>query len=155
MTETGPAQASPVEDDAALSLSAASVVGKDGKNPLLELFSDVRRKLNFPSKEPALVDLLLREYIARGWDASNQQWRGALWTSLDKELRVTSLDRNPATPYWKLKWDTRVVEKFSEYEGDGASHTKKPEASEVEYEVTAEKHLGEMGNDVVGTSSEV
>ncbi|KAJ6597483.1 hypothetical protein DFH09DRAFT_1272188 [Mycena vulgaris] len=38
------------------------------------------------TKRPMLIDLPLHEYIARGWDATNEQWKNTVWPTLDKDF---------------------------------------------------------------------
>jgi hypothetical protein len=41
------------------------------------------------------------EYLARGWDANNNQWRSVLWPALDKDFRAADLDKTP--PVWRIQ----------------------------------------------------
>ncbi|KAJ7145630.1 hypothetical protein C8R44DRAFT_606 [Mycena epipterygia] len=36
------------------------------------------------TKKSGLADLPLHEYVARGWDATNEQWRNTVWPKLDE-----------------------------------------------------------------------
>jgi hypothetical protein len=48
--------------------------------------------------KPELIDLHLHEYVARGWDATNEQWRNTVWPTLDQGF--VSSPRPSAT--WNL-----------------------------------------------------
>ncbi|KAF8185839.1 hypothetical protein K438DRAFT_1836409 [Mycena galopus ATCC 62051] len=97
-------QPSTTEEAMPLSLSLAAIeTTKSRQNRLTELFTDVRRKVT-PKKRPALADLPLQEYISRGWDPDNGSWRDVIWTSLDKDFRITELEKAQTTPVWKLGW---------------------------------------------------
>ncbi|KAJ6534971.1 hypothetical protein B0H19DRAFT_1271641 [Mycena capillaripes] len=41
------------------------------------------------------------EYLARGWDATNNRWRSVLWPALDQHLRAADVERTP--PVWHLE----------------------------------------------------
>jgi hypothetical protein len=41
------------------------------------------------------------EYLARGWDADNNEWRSALWPALDEHFRAADLERR--SPVWKIQ----------------------------------------------------
>jgi len=41
------------------------------------------------------------EYLARGWDANNNQWRSVLWPALDKHFRAADVECN--SPVWKIQ----------------------------------------------------
>ncbi|KAJ7245671.1 hypothetical protein B0H12DRAFT_783486 [Mycena haematopus] len=53
-----------------------------------------------------------QEYLARGWDASNNEWRGVLWPALDKHSRAAVYERTPPVStiqcQWKQAATTRV-----------------------------------------------
>ncbi|KAJ7797487.1 hypothetical protein B0H13DRAFT_2168596 [Mycena leptocephala] len=52
-----------------------------------------------PSVSPP-TDISPHEYLARGWDANNNEWRRVLWPALDKDFRPA----DPGTaPVWKLQ----------------------------------------------------
>ncbi|KAJ6522673.1 hypothetical protein DFH09DRAFT_1191306 [Mycena vulgaris] len=44
-----------------------------------------------------------REYLARGWDANNNQWRSVLWPALDKHFRVADLEKPRTSPVWEIQ----------------------------------------------------
>ncbi|KAJ7127951.1 hypothetical protein C8R44DRAFT_101163 [Mycena epipterygia] len=44
------------------------------------------------------------EFLARGWDAENNQWRSVLWPALDQHFRAADLERT--SPAWKIQWKT-------------------------------------------------
>ncbi|KAJ7622263.1 hypothetical protein FB45DRAFT_1091051 [Roridomyces roridus] len=39
------------------------------------------------SMKPSLIDVPLHEYVARGWDETNKEWRNTVWPSLDKDFQ--------------------------------------------------------------------
>jgi hypothetical protein len=41
------------------------------------------------------------EYLARGWDANNNEWRSVLWPALDKNFRAA--DPEGTSPIWKIQ----------------------------------------------------
>ncbi|KAJ7855007.1 hypothetical protein B0H14DRAFT_3136436 [Mycena olivaceomarginata] len=41
------------------------------------------------------------EYLARGWDVHNNQWRSVLWPALDKHFRAAALERT--SPVWNIR----------------------------------------------------
>jgi hypothetical protein len=42
-----------------------------------------------------------REFMARGWDAENNEWRSVLWPALDKHFRAADLEGTK--PVWKIQ----------------------------------------------------
>ncbi|KAJ7224898.1 hypothetical protein C8J57DRAFT_1390645 [Mycena rebaudengoi] len=52
-----------------------------------------------------LTDISAHEYLARGWDVDNEEWRGVLWPALDKEFLAAG--REETAPVWKVRflWD--------------------------------------------------
>ncbi|KAJ7127911.1 hypothetical protein C8R44DRAFT_779029 [Mycena epipterygia] len=44
------------------------------------------------------------EFLARGWDAENNQWRSVLWPALDQHFRAADLEQTQ--PAWKIQWKT-------------------------------------------------
>ncbi|KAF8185840.1 hypothetical protein K438DRAFT_2154682 [Mycena galopus ATCC 62051] len=101
---TAPHRPSTVEEAMPLSLSLAAIEStKSRQSRITELFTDVRNKVT-AKKRPKLADLPLREYISRGWDPDNGTWRDVVWTSLDKDFRITELEKAQTTPVWKLGW---------------------------------------------------
>ncbi|KAJ7478987.1 hypothetical protein FB451DRAFT_172453 [Mycena latifolia] len=49
-----------------------------------------------------VVALPPHEYLARGWDVTNNQWRSVLWPALDQHFRAADLERT--SPVWNLEW---------------------------------------------------
>ncbi|KAJ7479068.1 hypothetical protein FB451DRAFT_1240534 [Mycena latifolia] len=49
-----------------------------------------------------VVALPPHEYLARGWDVTNNQWRSVLWPALDEHFRAADLERT--SPVWNLEW---------------------------------------------------
>jgi hypothetical protein len=41
------------------------------------------------------------EYLARGWDAVNGEWRSVLWPVLDKDFRAAKLEKT--SPVWEIQ----------------------------------------------------
>ncbi|KAJ7857901.1 hypothetical protein B0H13DRAFT_1902087 [Mycena leptocephala] len=41
------------------------------------------------------------EYLARGWDVHNNEWRSVLWPALDKQFRAAALERT--SPVWNIR----------------------------------------------------
>jgi hypothetical protein len=41
------------------------------------------------------------EYLARGWDVNNDEWRNVLWPALDKHFRAADLEGT--SPVWKIQ----------------------------------------------------
>ncbi|KAJ7467450.1 hypothetical protein B0H11DRAFT_2284397 [Mycena galericulata] len=50
------------------------------------------------TKKPVSIDLPMQEYVARGWDVTNQQWRNVLWPALDGGF--SDMPRSPTA--WNL-----------------------------------------------------
>ncbi|KAK7052523.1 hypothetical protein R3P38DRAFT_2501646 [Favolaschia claudopus] len=48
------------------------------------------------------------EYLARGWDANNEEWRSVLWPVLDKDFRATDVEGT--LPVWNLQCPRRAVQ---------------------------------------------
>ncbi|KAJ7681971.1 hypothetical protein DFH06DRAFT_284889 [Mycena polygramma] len=49
------------------------------------------------------------EYLARGWDANNNQWRSVLWPALDKHFRAAALERT--SPVWNIQCPWKQAQK--------------------------------------------
>lgn len=49
------------------------------------------------------VDIPPYEYLARGWDATNEKWQEVLWTALDQDFRAA--EREGTSPVWKMQWN--------------------------------------------------
>ncbi|KAJ7121090.1 hypothetical protein C8R44DRAFT_736776 [Mycena epipterygia] len=54
------------------------------------------------TKQSALADLPLHEYVARGWDATNEQWRNTVWPKLDEGFVDA---RGSSSAAWNLALD--------------------------------------------------
>lgn len=50
----------------------------------------------------SLADIPPREYLARGWDVNNNEWRRVLWPALDKDFRRAEVGGKK--PVWKIQW---------------------------------------------------
>ncbi|KAJ7038626.1 hypothetical protein C8F04DRAFT_1179640 [Mycena alexandri] len=66
-------------------------------NRLLPLFST---KLGQRSPVCSLADIETHEYLARGWDANNNEWRQVLWPALDKNFRAADFEGKSRV--WKI-----------------------------------------------------
>ncbi|KAJ6448586.1 hypothetical protein C8R45DRAFT_1046037 [Mycena sanguinolenta] len=58
---------------------------KTGMRKLIQKFAPKSSRQK--SKKPDLIDLPLHEYVARGWDHTNQMWRNTVWPTLDRGFR--------------------------------------------------------------------
>lgn len=58
-------------------------------------------KLGQRSPVCSLADIGTHEYLARGWDANNNEWRQVLWPALDKDFRAA--DFEDKSPVWKIQ----------------------------------------------------
>ncbi|KAJ7443903.1 hypothetical protein B0H11DRAFT_452398 [Mycena galericulata] len=73
------------------------------KEPLKDNMRKFMSQLTFKSsrhktKKPVLIDLPLHEYVARGWDRVNEQWRNTVWPTLDADFFAVP----PPSAAWKL-----------------------------------------------------
>ncbi|KAJ6506732.1 hypothetical protein C8R45DRAFT_510503 [Mycena sanguinolenta] len=71
-------------------------------------------KLGRTSVSSSPTTIPTHEYLARGWDVNNNEWRNILWPALDKNFRAADLER--ASPVWKIQ-----VER--EFREDETKHT--------------------------------
>jgi hypothetical protein len=120
-----------VEDDMGLSFSMASTpaVAHRKKNKLSRFFTDIREKHVTPKTEPTLANLPMHEYVSRGWDATNRQWRNALWTGLDRNFRIT--DRERTNPVWLLGWIPQDDKDFDDSEPPDEDEEEEEEEEEM------------------------
>jgi hypothetical protein len=58
-------------------------------------------KLGQQSAVSPLAEIPPHEYLARGWDANNDEWRTVLWPALDKHFRAAEPERT--SPVWKIQ----------------------------------------------------
>ncbi|KAJ7628764.1 hypothetical protein FB45DRAFT_867746 [Roridomyces roridus] len=65
-------------------------------------------------RPPALVDVPLHEYVARGWDVTNQQWRNTTWPRLDADFADAGLSSSSAR--WNLTLDCSRAAEISRNE---------------------------------------
>ncbi|KAJ7630141.1 hypothetical protein B0H17DRAFT_542003 [Mycena rosella] len=49
------------------------------------------------------VDIPPHEILARGWNATNNEWRTVLWPALDQNMQAAEAEGTSAA--WKIKWD--------------------------------------------------
>ncbi|KAJ7253242.1 hypothetical protein C8J57DRAFT_1722591 [Mycena rebaudengoi] len=59
-------------------------------------------KLGQRTPVPAVDMIPLHEYLARGWDATNEEWREVLWPVLDQDFRAAELEGTSSA--WKMEW---------------------------------------------------
>ncbi|KAJ7624735.1 hypothetical protein FB45DRAFT_1086610 [Roridomyces roridus] len=62
-----------------------------------------RRILKLPSFNKPVhypMDLRVHEYLARGWDVDQEEWRRVIWPDLDKNFRAA----HEKDPVWRLKF---------------------------------------------------
>ncbi|KAF8190628.1 hypothetical protein K438DRAFT_913543 [Mycena galopus ATCC 62051] len=52
------------------------------------------------------------EYLARGWDANNNEWRSVLWPALDKHYRPANLEG--ASTVWKIQCPRKNISTCTE-----------------------------------------
>jgi hypothetical protein len=87
-----------------ISLSIAQVQNQDvpGSNKLRARISafTTKRQQSLGSPSP-LTHIPRCEYLARGWDANNNQWRSVLWPALDKHFRAA--DFEGTSPVWNIQ----------------------------------------------------
>ncbi|KAJ6506738.1 hypothetical protein C8R45DRAFT_1175917 [Mycena sanguinolenta] len=57
-------------------------------------------KLGQRSSACSLADIRPHEYLARGWDANNNEWRQVLWPALDKDFRAADFEGK--SPVWRI-----------------------------------------------------
>lgn len=52
-----------------------------------------------------LASIPTHEYLARGWDVHNDEWRKVVWPALDKDFLAPGPEKTP--PVWKIQcpWD--------------------------------------------------
>jgi hypothetical protein len=74
-----------------LSLSIAQVEkqGASGSKKLVPSFFTKRSQQSLS----APIDIPPHEYLARGWDVNNEEWKQVLWPALDKDFRAAALER--------------------------------------------------------------
>ncbi|KAJ6535027.1 hypothetical protein B0H19DRAFT_1184748 [Mycena capillaripes] len=58
-------------------------------------------KLGQRSSVAPPIDIPPHEYLARGWDVNNNEWRSALWPALDKHSRAAVYERT--SPVWNIE----------------------------------------------------
>ncbi|KAF8145817.1 hypothetical protein K438DRAFT_1871296 [Mycena galopus ATCC 62051] len=85
-----------------ISLSIAQVQKQSApsSNKLRAVLPSFFTKMQRPAVTP-LADISLHEYLARGWDATNDRWRNVAWTPLDKDLRAAAYEGR--APVWKIQ----------------------------------------------------
>ncbi|KAJ7887830.1 hypothetical protein B0H14DRAFT_2694749 [Mycena olivaceomarginata] len=86
-----------------ISLSIAHVQqqGAPGSNKLRAAVPTFVTKLGRRSAVGKSTYITPHEYLARGWDANNNEWRSVLWPALDKNFRAADLEG--VSPVWKVQ----------------------------------------------------
>ncbi|KAJ7127957.1 hypothetical protein C8R44DRAFT_779066 [Mycena epipterygia] len=84
-----------------ISLSIANVQSRGA--PSSSKFGAFITKFGQRSSTP-VGEIPPHEFLARGWDAENNQWRSVLWPALDQHFRAADLERT--SPVWKIQWKT-------------------------------------------------
>ncbi|KAJ7835990.1 hypothetical protein B0H13DRAFT_2107543 [Mycena leptocephala] len=89
-----------IELGTALSIAQVEKQPATGTNKLRAVVPSFITKFGQrPSVSPP-TDISPHEYLARGWDANNNEWRRVLWPALDQDFRPA----DPGTaPVWKLQ----------------------------------------------------
>ncbi|KAJ7508326.1 hypothetical protein B0H11DRAFT_1964373 [Mycena galericulata] len=95
-----------VKDQVPLALSVGVSPGRR-ESGLLEKISSLVKKLTQRKAEPdsRIHDLPLYDLIARGWDATTEQWQMPVYPSLDGNLRSIT-DKDSSTHVWDIPTDT-------------------------------------------------
>ncbi|KAJ6535010.1 hypothetical protein B0H19DRAFT_1184701 [Mycena capillaripes] len=62
-------------------------------------------KLGQQSSAAPLIDIPPHEYLARGWDVNNNEWRSVLWPALDKHSRAAVYERT--SPVWNIQCQSK------------------------------------------------
>ncbi|KAF8215329.1 hypothetical protein K438DRAFT_774462 [Mycena galopus ATCC 62051] len=86
-----------------ISLSIAQVQkqGARSSHKVLAEMPSLFTKLLQRSPSCSLTDIPPHEYLARGWDASNNEWRRVLWPALDKDFRAAGFEGK--SPVWNIQ----------------------------------------------------
>ncbi|KAK7028603.1 hypothetical protein R3P38DRAFT_3518768 [Favolaschia claudopus] len=93
-----------------ISLSVATVQKPivPSTNKLLAVVPRFNRRCS----ETVSPDIPPHEYLARGWDANNEEWRSVLWPALDKDFRAADVEGT--LPVWKLQCPWRSAQAWNE-----------------------------------------
>ncbi|KAF7358459.1 hypothetical protein MVEN_00896400 [Mycena venus] len=81
-----------------------SIIRKDDQKPgtlslsIAQVANPSRKKFRFV---PFGTDPYPPEFMARGWDVNNNEWRSVLWPTLDKHFRAADLEGTK--PVWKIQ----------------------------------------------------
>ncbi|KAJ7849701.1 hypothetical protein B0H14DRAFT_866235 [Mycena olivaceomarginata] len=86
-----------------LSVSIAQVQKQvpSGPNRLRAALPAVITKHIRRSPVSGLAEIPAHEYLARGWDANENKWRGVLWPKLDKDCM--SAESEKTSPVWEIQ----------------------------------------------------
>lgn len=60
-------------------------------------------KLGQRSPVTCMTDIPRHEYLARGWDVVNNEWRKVLWPALDKNFRAAGFAETSGPPVWNIQ----------------------------------------------------
>ncbi|KAK7028606.1 transcriptional regulatory protein pro-1 [Favolaschia claudopus] len=63
-------------------------------------------KRNRSAAKTLLQDVPPQEYLARGWDAYNNEWRTVLWPTLDQDFRAADPENTPKVWQIQCPWKT-------------------------------------------------
>ncbi|KAK7001430.1 hypothetical protein R3P38DRAFT_1795411 [Favolaschia claudopus] len=63
----------------------------------------------YTRRPPATVasNIPSHEYLARGWDVNNSEWRKVLWPALDKDFRAAEYEGTPSL--WRIQCPPRLL----------------------------------------------
>ncbi|KAJ7263764.1 hypothetical protein C8J57DRAFT_1626017 [Mycena rebaudengoi] len=81
------------------------------KRNMQELMDKVSALFDRKGRAPELIDLPLHEYVARGWDATNRQWRNTVWPTLDQAF--------VGCPRSSAAWNLALRTNQNPYDQDG------------------------------------
>jgi hypothetical protein len=89
-----------------ISVSIAQVQNQavsGGSNTFLAAVPKFIAKRGRGSSGSHLTDISPNECLARGWDATNNEWRKVLWPALDKDFRAADFADTPGAPVWNIQ----------------------------------------------------
>lgn len=92
-----------------LALGAFEQPKDTGKSPVRKIMRRLSTK-SHAERQPT-IKIPLHEYAARGWDATNEQWRNVIWPRLDKSFTYAAAASPPA---WTLKLHPMDVDRKTE-----------------------------------------
>lgn len=92
-------------DPASISLLVAPVSREVSPSLFSDPIAFLHRKgekFRKQASSPQFHNIAPHEYVSRGWNTSDKQWKAALWPNLDKDFRAAGLEGTKAA--WKLQW---------------------------------------------------